>query len=142
MLDKLLIIEDQYKEKMLQQQKHAQGKQLKNPCRLHKGGHEWSDCRENPKNKRNSEQANRDNNRDNRDRQNGNQNNNNRRNNCEEHRNTESGNEDGRGNRNRQRDDESDYESNLIITKDVKSIPSAEIIITVPREKGSKSYKT
>jgi hypothetical protein len=23
---------------------------LKNPCRIHNGGHEWDDCRQNPKN--------------------------------------------------------------------------------------------
>ncbi len=67
-----MIIEDQYKEPKPQNQKHVQGKQLKNPCRLHKGNHEWSDCRENPKNKSNNEQANRDINQDNRNCQNGN----------------------------------------------------------------------
>jgi hypothetical protein len=59
-LNELLIIEDQYKKQKPNQQKQAHGKQLKNPCHLHKGGHEWSDCRANPKNKRNNEQANRD----------------------------------------------------------------------------------
>ena len=32
-------------------------KQLKNPCRLHNGNHEWDDCRQNPKNQKNDEKA-------------------------------------------------------------------------------------
>jgi hypothetical protein len=44
MLDKLLIIEDQNKEPKRHNLKHAQGKLLKNPCCLHKGGHKWDDC--------------------------------------------------------------------------------------------------
>ncbi len=141
-LDELLIIEDQYKEQKLSQQKQVHGKQLKNPCHLHKGGHEWSDCHENPKNKRNNEQANHDNNQDNRNRQNGNHSNNNRRSNNEEHRNTESGNEEGRSNRHHQCDEDSDYESNCILVENHEKIPSAEIIITVPKDKGHKQYKT
>jgi hypothetical protein len=128
MLDKLLIIEDQYREKKPQQQKHAQGKQLKSPCCLHKGGHEWNDCHKNPKNKRNNEQANRDNNRDNRDRQNGNQGNHNRRN-REEHRSTENGNEDGRSNRHCQRDKDSDYESNCILVENHGKFPVQKLLL-------------
>jgi hypothetical protein len=33
---------------------------------------------------------------------------------------------------------EEDYESNLIITKEVKQTPSVEIIVTIPKEKGLK----
>ncbi len=95
MLDELLIIEDQYTEPKTNHQKHVNGKPLKNSCRLHKGNHEWDNSRENPKNKRNSEQRGRDGNRDNRNnngdncnRQNENGNNT-RRQNREEFRNTE-----------------------------------------------------
>jgi hypothetical protein len=56
MLDKLLIIEDQYKEKKPQNQKHVQGKHFKNPCRVHNGTHEWDDCRQNPKNQRSNKE--------------------------------------------------------------------------------------
>jgi hypothetical protein len=28
---------------------HNDGKNLRNPCRVHNGGHEWDDCQENPK---------------------------------------------------------------------------------------------
>jgi hypothetical protein len=94
MLNKLLINEDQYKELESHNQKHLQGKQLKNPYRFHKGGHEWDDCRENLKNNRNNEQRGRDNNRDNHDNNRDNRNgNNNRRLNREEFRRTKNRNE-------------------------------------------------
>ncbi len=74
MVDKLLIIEDQYRKPV--EQKHPQrqhhDKHLRNPCRVHNGGHEWDDCRQNPRNNREHEYRNRDtrdrDNRDNRDR--------------------------------------------------------------------------
>jgi hypothetical protein len=57
-MQKLLIIEDQVKvEKKTHRQGQENNKHLKNPCCMHNGGHEWDDCRENPKNKNNKEKA-------------------------------------------------------------------------------------
>jgi hypothetical protein len=103
------------------------------------GTHEWDDCRQNPKNKRNNELAQKDQNQD-RNRQTGNNGNNVRR--REKNRNIENENENGRGGRNHPRDEDSDYESNCILGEHPEGIPSAEIIITVPKDKGHKQYKT
>jgi hypothetical protein len=133
MLHKLLIIEDQYKEPKSHNQKHVQGK--------------------NPKNKRNNEQTNSDNNqdydnRDNRNCQNKNCGTNNRRSNSEEFRHAENRNEEhthnhDRNARHRQRDEEAtDYDSNCIMMENNDGIPSAEILITIPKDKNHKQYKT
>jgi hypothetical protein len=66
-------------------EKANKNKQLKNPCRVHNGGHELEDCRQNPKNQKNKDK-NRTN--DNNHSRNGNSNNNRGR---EEHRLTERG---------------------------------------------------
>jgi hypothetical protein len=51
-LEELLVIEEQVK--VEKKNTHRENtKNLKNPCRVHNGGHEWDDCHENPKNKKN-----------------------------------------------------------------------------------------
>jgi len=80
----LTVIEENIKTHHKNDHDKSNRKQLKNPCRLHNGGHEWEDCRQNPKNQKN-EDKNR-NNENNRSR-NGNNNNNRGR---EEQRRTES----------------------------------------------------
>jgi hypothetical protein len=136
MLEKLLIIEDQYKEPKLQNQKHAQGKQLKSPCHLHKGNHKWSDCREKPKNKRNNKQANRDNNQEHRNRQNGNYGNTMRK--------TEIPKMEmrmGAATGTASAMTHQIMNPTASLWKTMKD-PSAEILITVPKDKGHKQYKT
>jgi hypothetical protein len=51
-ISKLTVIEEQIKTHPKTNQNNSNKKQLKNPCRLHNGGHEWDDCRKNPKNKK------------------------------------------------------------------------------------------
>lgn len=75
LLEELLVIEDQVKVEKKSMYCHNDGKNMRNPCRVHNGGHEWDDCRKNPKNRKErgrtdgSNNNNRDNdNKDNRDR--------------------------------------------------------------------------
>jgi hypothetical protein len=146
-MQKLLIIEDQVKvEKKTHWQGQENNKHLKNPCRVHNGGHEWDNCRENPKNKNNKEKASHTDtdNQNNRGKGQWTSNHSSH----EENRNAESRQRERdssceRG-RNGHRNDSSDeeYESNQMITKGSKETPSAEIIITIPKDKGGKQYKT
>ncbi len=50
----LVVIEEQVKTNPIPTHDHnninGHKKQLKNPCHVHNGGHEWADCRQNPKN--------------------------------------------------------------------------------------------
>jgi hypothetical protein len=48
-LDKLVVMEETIKFEKKQSNQQG-GNKLKNPCRLHNGTHEWSECRQNPKN--------------------------------------------------------------------------------------------
>jgi hypothetical protein len=52
-MQKLLIMEETVKveKKNTHRQGQENNKHLKNPCRVHNGGHEWDDCRETPQNK-------------------------------------------------------------------------------------------
>jgi hypothetical protein len=134
-LDKLLIMEDQYREKKPQNQKHAQGKHLKNPFRVHNGTQEWDDCWQNPKNQRNNKDDKDSSNRDSKGEQSSGMNGQSR----EEQRNTED--RDACQQR-RVTEDSDDYESNCLITVNDKQTPSSEILVAIPRDKGSKKYKT
>jgi hypothetical protein len=49
-----LIIQEQTKIE-LKDAHHQADKTLKNPCKIH-GGHEWEDCRANPKNQKQKEE--------------------------------------------------------------------------------------
>jgi hypothetical protein len=60
MLEQLLVIEEQIKVEKKNTHKHGNNKNLKNPCLLHNGHHEWDDCQEKSKNKK--EHGNTDNN--------------------------------------------------------------------------------
>jgi hypothetical protein len=141
MLDKLLIIEAQYKDKKPQHQKHAQGKHFKNPFRVHNGTHEWDDCRQNPKNQRSNNREDKDNRDSKRER--GHVTNGRSR---EEQRNTEDR-DACRQRRARAAEaakDSDEYESNCLKTEkdNGKATPSSEILVTIPRDKGSKKYRT
>jgi hypothetical protein len=62
----LTVIQEQIKthHKTHHDQNNQSKKQLKNPYRVHNGGHEWEDCRQNPKNiKSDGKNQNNDNNR-------------------------------------------------------------------------------
>ncbi len=48
-LTDLTVIEEQVKTN-LKPSNSDKKQHLKNPCRIHNGGHEWDDCRQNPKN--------------------------------------------------------------------------------------------
>jgi hypothetical protein len=61
-LSKLTVIEEQIKIHP-KNNDNTNKKQLKNACKLH-STHEWDDCRQNPKNKRNNELAQKDQNQD------------------------------------------------------------------------------
>ncbi len=145
-LEELLVIEEQVKVEKKNIHKENT-KNLKNPCCVHNGGHEWYDCHENPKNKK-TEKGNQNggagnNNQRNNGFQNRNNprgNNNNGRPNREELRNTKPGND--RNNNRRNDTDDEEYESNQLITQEMKNTPSAEILITIPRSKGAKQYRT
>ncbi len=49
-INELTLIKEQIKPHPKTNQNNKNGKQLKNPCRPHNGGHEWHNCRKNPKN--------------------------------------------------------------------------------------------
>jgi len=51
-ISKLTVIKEQIKPHPKTSQNNSNGKHLKNPCRIHNGGHEWEDCRKNPKNQK------------------------------------------------------------------------------------------
>jgi hypothetical protein len=56
-ISELTVIEEQVKTHPKSNQEHSHKKQLKNPCQLYNGNHEWDDCRQNPKNQKNDEKA-------------------------------------------------------------------------------------
>jgi len=51
-ISELTVIKEQIKIHPKTNQNNPNKKQLKNPCKLHNGGHEWDDCRKNPKNQK------------------------------------------------------------------------------------------
>jgi hypothetical protein len=58
----LVVIKEQIKTNYKPTHDHTNGnnnkKQLKNPCRVHNGGHEWADGHQNPKNDKNNDKNN------------------------------------------------------------------------------------
>jgi hypothetical protein len=58
-MSELTIIEEQVKTHR-KEQNGQNKKNLKSPCRVHNGHHEWDDCHENPKNKKSSEHTHKD----------------------------------------------------------------------------------
>ncbi len=48
----LTLIEESIKTHHKTNQEQHHKKNLKNPCRIHNGSHEWEDCRQNPKNQK------------------------------------------------------------------------------------------
>jgi hypothetical protein len=56
-IEPLTVIEEQVKKQasLAQQQSQTNNRNLKNPCKLHNGSHEWDDCCKNPKNAKNNE---------------------------------------------------------------------------------------
>jgi hypothetical protein len=144
-LTDLTMIEEQVKTH-LKPTNSDKRQHLKNPCRIHNGGHEWDDCRQNPKNAK-SDGKDKTTDRGRTD----NQNNRNR-----ENRRTEAN---GRAEANRRHtarsrsnsrsgesDDES-YEYNCIVEKKSEQekkeeTPSSEVLIALPNDKGSKKYIT
>ncbi len=51
-ISELTVIEEQVKAHPKNSQDNPSKKHLKNFCRVHNGGHEWDDCRQNPKNQK------------------------------------------------------------------------------------------
>jgi len=140
-ISELTVIKEQIKPHPKTSQNNSNGKQLKNPCRIHNAGHEWEDCRKNPKNQKDNKNTTTDN------RNRNNNKHNNGRTTRGEHRHTE-GNESA--NRNRQRSnsrtrhsESSDREEYHQINNNVVStVPSSEILLAMPNAKGSKKYTT
>jgi hypothetical protein len=140
-LDKLVVMEENIKLEKKQSNQQG-GNKLKKPCRLHNGTHEWSECRQNPKNGGggNNQQKN------GQDQKKGGNNNGNNRN-REEQRNTEDDDNRNRGaqTRNRRTADYDDDEESLCMVEnaeDTRKKVSAEVLIAIPIEKGSKKYTT
>jgi hypothetical protein len=140
----LTLIEENIKTHPKSNQDKTNKKQLKNPCRLHNGNHEWDECRQNPKNQKEDGKNKNDNNCS----RGGNGNNGRMR---EEQRRTE---RDGRTPRNRSRSNSSrgstEEEEIYVINNrrgkekevDNKLVPSSEILVAMPEQRGSKKYKT
>jgi hypothetical protein len=138
-LSDLTMIEEQIKTH-LKPTNSDKRQHLKNPCRIHNGGHEWDDCRQNPKNaksdgKDKTTDRGRTDNQNNRTREN--------------RRTEESGHQPTRTRSNsRSRDSsDSDYEYNCITQQSSdqvkgESTPSSEILIALPNTNNSKKYTT
>jgi hypothetical protein len=130
----LTLIEENIKTHPKSNQDKTNKKQLKNPCRLHNGNHEWDECRQNPKNQKEDGKNKNDNNRS----RGGNGNNGRTR---EEKRRTE---RDGRTPQNRSRSNSSrssteEEEIHVINNRrekekevDNKLVPSSEILVAMP----------
>jgi len=144
-ISELTVIEEQIKPHPKTSQANSNGKHLKNPCRIHNGGHEWDDCRQNPKNQKEDGRTKHENNW----RGNGNGNSNSRL--PEEQRRTEG---DGKTTREQSRSNHShssDDEQEIYVIRDGKEkgekteeklVPSSEVLVAIPEKKGSKKYKT
>jgi hypothetical protein len=148
----LVVIEEQVRVNPKPNHDHnnSNKKQLKNPCRIHNGGHEWDDCRQNPKNNKEDGRT-----KPNDDRNRRGTNNNNRP--REENRRTERTERQSSRERNRDRsnsrprdnrDSNSENEYHCLHsrtdknTKAEEKVPSSEILIAMPDKKGSKKYTT
>lgn len=115
---------------------------LKNPCRVHNGGHEWDDGRQNPKNAKS----------DGKEKPNDNRNRTDQTNRTREHRRTERENcrpsRTGRSrSSSRSRDSDRNDEYHCLDQKEKRkknsaSTPSSEILIAVPNAKNSNKYTT
>jgi hypothetical protein len=150
-LSKLTVIEESVNVKThpKNNQDNPNKKQLKNPCRVHNGHHEWDDCRQNPKNQKDDgRNKNANNNRSRR----GNDGNGRTR---EENRRTERSERESSRNRSRNHSSsrarsasgsDSGYESHCMNSRNdearTKTTPSSEILVAMPNKKGSKKYTT
>jgi hypothetical protein len=128
-ISELTVTEEQVKTHPKPSQENPRKKQLKTPCRVHHGGHEWEDCRQNPKNQKTEDKKKYRN-------RNGNGNNNKSR---EEHRRTEG---DGCSRSSTSSNDEFNWITDRANNEENKTIPSSEILVSIPEKKGSKKYIT
>ncbi len=55
-ISELTVIEKQIKIHPKPNQDNPNKKQLKTPCKIHNGCHEWEDCRQNPQNQKNEDE--------------------------------------------------------------------------------------
>ncbi len=140
-ISKLTVTEEQIKTHLKTNQNNPNKKQLKNPSRLHNGGHEWDDCRKNPKNQKDTKGNATDNhNRNNNEYSNG-------RTNRGEHRHTKDNestirNRHRSSSRTRHSESSDSKEYHKMDSNENSTIPSSEILIATPESKGSKKYKT
>jgi len=139
----LTIIEAQVKVQPKQSDKtHQNNKNLRNPCRLHHGSHEWDECCQNPKNQKTDDRNTTNNNNRNNRRPDGNNRS------REEHRRNEGGGRPSSQERSRHRspssgDSEHEFHNiNDASTVAMSTTPSSELLIAIPTKKGSKSYTT
>jgi len=140
-ISKLIVIEENVKTHP-NPNKEKQNKQLKNPCRLHNGTHEWNECRQNPKNQKNEEKTM--NTTDNNRSRNGNGNRQREENRCTET--TQDRNR--RRSRSNSSRSSSEHKFHCIkarkesVTGAMNKTPSSEILIAIPNKKCSKKYTT
>jgi hypothetical protein len=142
-LTDLTMIEEQVKTH-LKPTNSDKRQHLKNPCRIHNGGHEWDDCHQNPKNAK-SDGKDKTTDRGRTDNQN-NRNQENRR--TKANGRTEANRRQTTRSRSNSRSGESDdesYEYNCIVEKKSEQekkeeTPSSEVLIALPNDKGSKKY--
>jgi hypothetical protein len=143
-LTDLTVIEEQVKTN-LKPTNSDKKQHLKNPCRVHNGGYEWDDCRQNPKNLKPDEK----NKTNGRTEQNGGR--------TREHRRTKHNNSNHQSARSNARSrsnsssrarnsSDSEYEYNCITEQKNKerseNAPSSEILIALPNANNSKKYTT
>jgi len=140
----LTVIEENIKTHPKPNPEKPNKKNLKNPRRLHNGGHEWDDCRQNPKNQKSVDKKNTENNHS----RGGNGNSNCQ---CQEHRCTERDRQSSRErshhcSRSSSSHSSSSHEYNAIQKNQEKEektqVPSSEILFAMPAKKGSKKYTT
>jgi hypothetical protein len=139
----ITIIEVRVKVKPKQSDKtHQNNKNLRNPCHLHHGSHEWDECHQNPNNQNTDDKnATNNNNRNNR-RPDGNNRG------RKEHRRTEGGGRPSSQECSLHRSPSSeDSENEFHNINDASAVvtsatPSSELLTAIPTKKGSKSYTT
>jgi hypothetical protein len=141
-ISELTVIEEQIKTHHKNSQDNPSKKHLKNPYRVHNGGHEWDYCRQNPKNQKTDDK-----NQNNGGGRGGNGNNNGRT--REEQRRTKNNHPTSREqSRSNSRSSEDEDEIYVIHNckkeehKKEKTVPSAKILVAIPDKKGSRKYKT
>jgi len=139
----LTIIEARVKVQPKQSDKtHQNNKNLRNPCHLHHGSHEWDECLQNPKNQKTNDRNTTNNNNRNNRRPDGNNRS------REEHRHTEGGDQPSSQECSHHRSPSSNVSEHEFHTiNDASAVatsttPSSELLIAIPTKKGSKSYTT